>query len=147
VRRLGVLAVAAVYAQIFVGAWLRHSGHHLALAAHVAFAAVAVGAVITLGRALRDTRITRLAGCGGRLLALILLQIVLGLAALISIFVVSGGFTAEVSSAETVSATAHVLFGALLLQQTVAAAMWTQRFSAVESTVAVPVSSTLGGLR
>ncbi|MCY3000387.1 MAG: COX15/CtaA family protein [Planctomycetota bacterium] len=125
--RASRLAIAAVFAQIFLGAWLRHTGNDLALVAHIAFAAIAAGAVIVLARGLREVRDAELASQAKRLFVLILVQVALGLLALVAILLVSGGFTAEVSTAETISATAHVLFGAFTLQATVAAAMWISR--------------------
>jgi cytochrome c oxidase assembly protein subunit 15 len=135
-RRSAKLAVAAVYAQIVLGAWLRHGGSDAALVAHVAFAALATGAVIALARGLRETGEARFGGQARRLLVLVVAQLALGLLALVAIFVVSGGFTATVSTAEAISATAHVLFGALLLQATVASAMWAHRDPAREAAAA-----------
>jgi cytochrome c oxidase assembly protein subunit 15 len=112
--------------QIVLGAWLRHAGVELALTLHIVVAAFATGAVVSLARSLRraSAHAAQLAALGARLAALLVAQLALGLTTLAAIFVVSGGFTAEVSGAETLSATLHVLVGALLLQQTVAAAMW-----------------------
>jgi cytochrome c oxidase assembly protein subunit 15 len=125
--RASRLAIVAVFAQIFLGAWLRHTGNDLALVAHIAFAAIAAGAVIVLARGLREVRDAELGRQAKRLFVLILVQVALGLVALVAIVMVSGGFTAEVSTAETISATAHVLFGAFTLQATVAAALWVGR--------------------
>jgi cytochrome c oxidase assembly protein subunit 15 len=137
-RRAAALAIGAVYAQIVLGAWLRHSGADLALIAHIAFAALATGAVVALARGMRESRDAELGRQSRRLLALVLLQVVLGLLALVAIVLVSGGFTAEVSTAETLTATAHVLFGAFVLQASVAAAMWIQRrFEPAEQTAEV----------
>ncbi len=129
VRRLARASwwtAAAIYAQIVLGAWLRHTGVEIALTLHIVVAAFATVAVVSLARNLRRASASapKLAVLSRRLVALLLAQLALGLATLAAIFVVSGGFTAEVSGAETLSATLHVLFGALLLQQTVAAAMW-----------------------
>jgi cytochrome c oxidase assembly protein subunit 15 len=145
-RRLSCVAVVAVYAQIVLGAWLRHTGSEVALVAHLAFAVIATGAVVALARALRESGDTTLVRQGRRALVLAAVQVGLGLAALIAIFLVSGGFTSEVSAAETITATAHVLFGALVLQSTVAAAMWIHR-SYVRATVGVVPSIGLEGAR
>lgn len=125
------LTALAVYAQIVLGAWLRHSGAEAALAMHLVFAALSTGAVLALARALRRgaERFAVLGVLSRRLWLLLLAQLGAGLATLLAIFVISGGFTAEVSGAETLSATAHVLLGALLLQQLVAAAMWSGRLA------------------
>ncbi len=139
-RRTAWLAVVAVYAQIFLGAWLRHTGNDIALVAHIGFAALAAGAVIVLARGLRETKDGRFAQWGRRLLVLVMAQVTLGLVAMIAIFIVSGGFTAEVSGAEAISATAHVLLGALLLQSTVAAALWMQRRARFEHASDAPLA-------
>jgi cytochrome c oxidase assembly protein subunit 15 len=124
--RTAWLTAAVLYLQIVLGAWLRHAGVELALTLHIVVAAFATGAVVSLARSLRraSAHAAQLAALGARLAALLVAQLALGLTTLAAIFVVSGGFTAEVSGAETLSATLHVLVGALLLQQTVAAAMW-----------------------
>jgi hypothetical protein len=62
--RASRLAIAAVFAQIFLGAWLRHTGNDLALVAHIAFAAIAAGAVIVLARGLREVRDAELGRAG-----------------------------------------------------------------------------------
>lgn len=138
-RKASILAIGAVYAQIVLGAWLRHSGSSLALVAHIAFAVIATGAVIVLARGMRESGDATLASAAKRLFVLILAQVFLGLIALIAIFLVSGGFTAEVSTAEALSATAHVLFGVFVLQATVAASMWIHhRFAAEPDALVVP---------
>ncbi|MCC7014722.1 MAG: COX15/CtaA family protein [Planctomycetes bacterium] len=136
-RRASVLALLAVYAQIVLGAWLRHTGNDLALVAHIAFAALATGAVVVLARGMRECADGELARRAMRLLGLILAQVVLGLLALVAILLVSGGFTGEVSTAETLTATAHVLFGAFVLQATVAAVMWIHRRCALDEQASV----------
>jgi cytochrome c oxidase assembly protein subunit 15 len=135
-RRTSHVAVAAVYAQIVLGAWLRHTGSELALVLHLAFAVLATGAVVALVRGLRESGRPELARQGRRALGLVLVQLALGFAALLAIFLVSGGFTGAVSTAEAITATGHVLFGALLLQATVAAAMWIHRSFALEPAAA-----------
>lgn len=125
--RKAKLAIGAVYGQIFLGAWLRHTGNDLALVAHIVFAALATGAVIALARGLRECRDPELARESKRLLWLVMVQVAIGVLTLVAIVLVSGGFTAEVSAAETITATAHVLFGAFTLQACVAAAMWSAR--------------------
>lgn len=128
---VGWIAASCVYAQIVLGAWLRHTGVELALVLHVVFAVGAGGAVLALIRELRrrDDPSNVFKVLAKRLLVLLVSQLGVGLATLIAIFVVSGGFKAEVSGAETISATLHVLLGALLLQQTVAAALMSARVS------------------
>ncbi|MBM3988445.1 MAG: hypothetical protein FJ294_10885 [Planctomycetes bacterium] len=139
--RMAKLAIVAVFGQIFLGAWLRHSGSDLALVAHIAFAALATGAVITLARGLRETRVPELARAARQLLWLILAQVAIGVLTLVAIVLVSGGFTAEVSAAETITASAHVLFGAFTLQACVGAALWIARRLTLRESVASPAGA------
>jgi len=132
--RVAWIAAAVIYAQTVLGAWLRHTGFELALALHLVFAAVAVGVVLNLARTLRRSA-TPLERIGRRLMHLLMLQLALGLATLLSI-VVSGGFKAEVSALETITATSHVLIGALLLQQAISGALWIARLNSVAPAVA-----------
>ena len=144
ISRSAKLAIAAVYGQIFLGAWLRHTGNDIALVAHIVFAALATGAVIALARGLRECRDAELVRQSKRLLWLVLAQVAIGVLTLVAIVLISGGFTAEVSSAETITATAHVLFGAFTLQACVAATMWASRRLAqpvaIDATVAAEVA-------
>ena len=135
--RVAWIAAAVIYAQTVLGAWLRHTGFELALALHLVFAAVAVGVVLNLSRTLRRAAPAAplLERAGRRLLHLLMLQLSLGLATLLAI-VVSGGFKAEVTALETITATSHVLIGALLLQQAVAGALWIRRLSSVAPAIA-----------
>jgi cytochrome c oxidase assembly protein subunit 15 len=128
--------VAAVFAQISLGAWLRHSGSDLALALHVLVAAVVFGAVISTAKQLRAAVAQTARGGSDRSLLLrvrrnlhVLLgtQIALGALATFWIYEVSGGMQARVSMGEAIFATAHVAIGALLLAQVVSAAMWARR--------------------
>ncbi|MBM3989715.1 MAG: hypothetical protein FJ298_01775 [Planctomycetes bacterium] len=139
--RMAKLAIVAVFGQIFLGAWLRHSGNDLALVAHIAFAALATGAVIALARGLRETRVPELARAARQLLWLILAQVAIGVLTLVAIVLVSGGFTAEVSAAETITASAHVLFGAFTLQACVGAALWIARRLTLRESVASPAGA------
>jgi cytochrome c oxidase assembly protein subunit 15 len=143
------LAFAAVYAQIALGAWLRHAGAELALALHVAFAALAAGAVVAVIRGIRESAPAHgvMRKLARSLAVLLALQLGAGVLATIAVFVVSGGFLAEVSAAETIGATLHVVLGALLLQQTVAALMWSRRLAAREARPALAPSPGLGAAR
>jgi formate/nitrite transporter FocA (FNT family) len=117
------------------------------LALHLAFAVVAAGTVLALARHARESGARELVRCATRSKRLLLAQLFAGGLATAAIFVVSGGFAGEVSSAETLSATLHVLLGALLLQQTVATAMWMHRLSPRESRVSVAAPVSVGGAR
>lgn len=146
-RRWSTIAITAVYAQVVLGAWLRHSGGETPLMLHFVFAAVATGAVFAFARAASDSGLEQLARCARRLRWLVVAQLSVGALATIAIFAVSGGFTADVSLAEGITATSHVVLGALLLQQTVAAAMWARRAVAYEPRPVVEAQAELGGAR
>jgi cytochrome c oxidase assembly protein subunit 15 len=122
--RLAVLVAVAVYGQIVVGAWLRHSGEPAALLGHIVLAVVAVAAVLAIANRLARTELAPLVTAAQRLRQLVGLQVLLGLGSAVGVYGFSGGFEGEVSGFELLFATLHVLFGALLLLQTVGAAMW-----------------------
>jgi cytochrome c oxidase assembly protein subunit 15 len=143
------VGVALVFAQVTIGAWLRHSKADLALALHVILAAGVLGAVVVIGRQMSaaveqtprggsDRRI--LIGVKRRLHSLVGVQLLLGGLATFWIYEVSQGPQAPVSTGEAVFATLHVAVGALLLAQTVAAAMWARRI------VCTQAQSELAGL-
>ena len=103
---LSLAALGAVYAQIVLGAWLRHSGSHLPLALHVVGALGAAAMVLWLVRQLRaasagsessdapdaDSGRGPLRTTARWLLGCLLAQVALGLLATFAIFEVSGGF-------------------------------------------------------
>jgi len=135
-QRIALIAVVAVYAQIVLGAWLRHSGLMLALIAHILMAVVALGAVLGLAKKLEQTAAEGAAGGHDRsvlssvrrfILGVVFLQVLLGLGATFAIFELSGGFDGRPVMAEVVSATLHVGVGALLLAGCVAALLWSRR--------------------
>lgn len=131
VRRLTAVAVVVVYAQIVVGAWLRHSGAQAALGLHLLLVALVIFSVLRSQAALVDgtgaaraNELSELLRTARRLRRLLGLQVLLGLAAAVAVYGFSGGFEAQVSIGEMIFATLHVLFGALLLRETVTAALW-----------------------
>lgn len=136
VRRLTSLAVPAVYAQIVVGAWLRHGGSQAALGLHLFLVAFVIFSVLRSQAALvgaaDTTGAEELRSSATRLRRLLGLQVLLGLAAAVAVYGFSGGFEAEVSLGEMIFATLHVLFGALLLRESVTGAIWARRALAVE---------------
>jgi cytochrome c oxidase assembly protein subunit 15 len=107
--RLGALAVAALWIQLVMGAVMRHGG--CGLLPHLFGAAVAAPAAALLGAAALSRRETSLSRPGGALLALLALQLALGLA--------TADFRAEpfprANPAMIAVATAHLATGALLL--------------------------------
>ncbi|MBL8861398.1 MAG: COX15/CtaA family protein [Planctomycetes bacterium] len=127
-RALALGAAPAIYIQTVLGAWLRHSGHHAAQVAHILFALVAAWLVVVLASALIGTHEPVLARIGRWLRALIWLQVGLGLAAWVAVFVITGR-DAPVSVAEALFATAHVICGALLLAACVAALVFVRRLA------------------
>lgn len=138
-RRWTVMASVAIYAQIVVGAWLRHSGQHAALAVHLLLVLAVVLCVLRAARALRASYEDGVAGGHDRgvllrqrrwLLNFLWVQIALGIVATIAVFVFSGGFLERPSQLEQVFATAHVAMGALLFVTSVASAMWAYRIVA-----------------
>ena len=135
-QRLALLTIVAVYAQVVLGAWLRHSGATVPLLLHLAFALAAVALPMVLARSLRVTAAEGAAGGHDRnqllvqrqrLLIAVVIQVLLGFGALIGVLVASGGFDQPVTRAEAWLATGHVLGGALLLAQTFATWMWSRR--------------------
>ena len=135
---LALATLCAVYGQIVLGAWLRHSGLHVALGLHLGSAVVVFALVTILAR-----RIGRLAEAAasseleapplGTLRAFLLRalhgQVALGALATVAIFGISEGFAGRVSLLEAVSATLHVALGAVLLGSVVAASMWSARIT------------------
>lgn len=150
-RGLAWLAVLAVYGQSVLGAWLRHTGFALPLALHVLGGVGAAAAVVGAARRWKAVagvanEARPLARAAWNLHALLGLQLLLGLGALVAVSVLSGGFQGAVSTGEMVLATAHVLGGALLLAQCLTGALWCQRLlaSAEES---APARGGLEGAR
>lgn len=107
--RLGACAVAALWCQLVMGAILRHGGSGIAW--HLFGAAVAASAAGVFGAAALARPETELSRPAGALLALLALQLALGLAA--------ADFRAEpfprANPAMIAAATAHLAAGALLL--------------------------------
>jgi cytochrome c oxidase assembly protein subunit 15 len=127
-------ATGLVYVQIVLGAWLRHTGQPAPLMFHLVFAFAAVAAVLMLVRRLKT--VLEEAPCAEReplrrlrrnLIALLVIQVGLGLASLAAIEFLSGGFAGRVTVIEAVTTSAHVLAGALLLGACAASALWSAR--------------------
>jgi cytochrome c oxidase assembly protein subunit 15 len=133
-RVLALVTFVLVYAQIVVGAWLRHSGRMDAFGLHGLGALAATAAMLLLAHRLGRAAATQTAqrrsvllGLRRWILLLLGLQIALGLFSTVAIFVWSGGFEGRVAMAEAVSATLHVAVGAALLGVSLAACLWTAR--------------------
>jgi cytochrome c oxidase assembly protein subunit 15 len=149
-------AAVMVYVQIVVGAWLRHSGAMVPFFLHLVLVVGVIAAVMLAARQLglahgdgvaAGVDRTPLRRARVRLYVLLAAQIALGGLATLAVLVLSGGFQGRVSTAEMIFATAHVLFGALLLCQCVAAALWAQRLTATAAEASACAAPSLGGAR
>lgn len=107
--KAGALAVAAVYAQLALGAVARHTGHLLAL--HVLWAFAAAGAALHAAYRAFLADIPALRGPTRLLLAAVPLQMALGLSALM----IKRGFWPVPGIPGAALVTAHVAAGALIL--------------------------------
>lgn len=143
-------ACAAVYVQIVLGAWLRHSGRVDALAWHLAIALAAVAAVLTLCHRLAAAPTAPdgppFVGLRRWLLGALATQVGLGIAATAAILGPSGGFEGSVSLLEAVTATLHVAVGALLFAGCVASALWTSAPRRVDGRALAPAAHGLEGV-
>jgi len=129
VRRALPVALATtciVYAQIVLGAWLRHGRNDLVLLAHLLMVVFVVVAVLVLGKVLRNAGETSaLARLPRWLFAALLLQALLGIMAFMSVYRFVGPNPTTVKQA--LFPTLHVLGGAALLASTLASVLWSWR--------------------
>jgi cytochrome c oxidase assembly protein subunit 15 len=121
-RRAAFTALGVVYATIFLGAWLRHASSSAALVAHVLGVLLSAALLLGLIGRLQTPECAHLAGARRRLIALLAAQFALGLASFWMVFFVAA--PGEPAVHQSVFPTLHVLFGALLLGQTAAVALW-----------------------
>lgn len=154
-RKIALATPVLVFAQIVLGAWLRHSGNMTALGLHVVVAALSTAAVIML---CRELRLSAEDGARGghdrshllvirkRLVLLLGLQLVLGILAAVWVYVVTGPHN-PVSIGEAIFATAHVGVGAVLLLTCVSAAMWSHHVVSTGSGAHAIDSASLEGAR
>ncbi|MBI5364425.1 MAG: COX15/CtaA family protein [Planctomycetes bacterium] len=116
-------ATAVVYAQIVIGAWLRHGQSLVALVAHVVMLMFVAGAVTFLAHALRkaaeenggaaDERALRRTGIA--LWSVFWAQLTLGMLAFVWVYVVVGKDRVPTELHQSFFPTLHVLGGAALL--------------------------------
>lgn len=126
--------VIAVYLQIFVGAWLRHTGSLLALVLHILLIAAVLLTVLRTAKELGESangvsaELARsLARVRSLLVAALVLQLLLGVAAFLAVYVFVGRDPQTI--AQSLFPTFHVIGGALLLYGAVASAMWGSRLA------------------
>ena len=140
-----------MFAQIVLGAWLRHSGAAIALSAHLLLALGVVAAVIVLTRALAaegagaDDERRPLLSVRRWLRSMLWAQVALGVAATVAIFFLGEGFAGAVTVTEAVAATLHVGVGALLLAGSLASVLWTLRLRRPAQALAPAPSANLEG--
>jgi cytochrome c oxidase assembly protein subunit 15 len=128
--RSGLLALTAVYLAIFAGAWLRHAVSHMALSAHILLVAVAIALVFHVAALFKrcgqaDPSQVMLCRAARNLHMILGVQVLLGFGSLWIVFIEVGENVPEVH--QSIFPTLHVLFGALLLAQLLAAVTWTRR--------------------
>lgn len=152
-RRATLITSAVVYAQIVLGAWLRHSGHPAALVAHLCTGVAAAGTVVWTAR---ELKLAAAAGDAGghdrsalrrlawRLNAVLGAQILLGVLTYVWVYLVTGPHK-PVSIGEAIFATAHVAVGALLLVLSIASAMWARHVVTCASSAAPSARAATGG--
>lgn len=130
-----ILAVAAVYVQIVIGAWLRHGASVIALALHIVAVLVVVACVWLLARELKTVADeigsrdafarVRLSRLRTAVLGLLGAQLLLGVMAFLSVYVLYGRQPTVVE--QSLFPTLHVMGGAALLLATACAALWSHR--------------------
>lgn len=133
---LGPLVVGLLYAQLALGAWLRHHEQVPALLLHGTYALVIVAMVLVLAKQLgvaaeegRERGIARrpLGVLQGLLIGALSAQFLLGVLATWAIFGDNWGEAKVVDAYEATFATGHVLVGSLLFSTTVVGAVWARR--------------------
>jgi len=132
-RTLPIVGALVVYGEIVVGAWLRHGGGTAALFLHALLVVAVVGCVLFEARALgSEARVRGEPGTSGTvrmlrrgLLVALTLQIVLGVLAFLSVYVIVGRNPGTVP--QSLFPTLHVMGGAALLSSTVAALLWSHK--------------------
>lgn len=133
---LGPMVSGVVFAQVALGAWLRHHGDIVALMIHATLALFVIvmvliqskqlGLAATEGQGIGVDR-RPLAILQGLLLGSLIVQFTLGVLATVAIWFISDGMEAQVSVGEAIFATAHVLVGAVLLSSTVVGGIYARR--------------------
>lgn len=141
--RLAGITMVLIYAAIFAGTWLRHAYSTAALVVHVSLVTIGVlAAFAVIGKlkrhALENPGKEPLRRAVRMLHILIGLQLLLGVASFWIVVMVAPEGPLQVH--HSAYPTLHVLFGALVLAQLVAATVWSGRSYESESTS--PASAT-----
>jgi len=140
---VALVALAVVYLQIVLGAWLRHGHNDLVLLAHLLMVVLVVAAVLVLAKALRAAgEQSALARMPRWLFAALATQAVLGIVAFMSVYRFVGPDPKTVS--QGLFPTLHVLGGAALLAATLSCVLWSWRVRQVAAEPA-PAARTLDG--
>lgn len=119
-RRIALATTLVVYAQIVVGAWLRHGQSMAALATHVLFVLAVAAHVLLVASAARKAEAAaaepaRIARLRRWLFAAFWVQITLGLLAFTWVYVVIGHGKTPTELHQSLFPTLHVVGGAALL--------------------------------
>jgi cytochrome c oxidase assembly protein subunit 15 len=123
---VALATTAIVYAQIVLGAWLRHGHNDFVLLAHLLVVVLVVAAVLVLAKALRGAGETSaLARLPRWLFTALVLQAVLGILAFMSVYRFVGPNPTDIG--QGLLPTLHVLGGAALLASTLASVLWSWR--------------------
>jgi heme A synthase len=135
---------ALVYAQIVLGAWLRHGHNDLVLLAHLLMVVLVVAAVFVLARTLRNAgEASALARLPRWLFTALVTQAVLGIVAFMSVYRFVGPKPTNVGQA--LFPTLHVVGGAALLASTLAAVLWSWRVRTARAESSRMARNALGG--
>ncbi|MBK7874368.1 MAG: COX15/CtaA family protein [Planctomycetes bacterium] len=139
--RVAIATTAVVYAQIVVGAWLRHGQSLAALVVHVGMLVLVVGAVTFLAHALRRAAETAPDAPRLRRLRIVLWgifwgQLTLGMLAFIWVYLVVGQGRTPTELHQSFFPTLHVMGGAALLFACVASVLQAFRGASAASEAA-----------
>jgi cytochrome c oxidase assembly protein subunit 15 len=123
---VALVTTVIVYAQIVLGAWLRHGHNDFVLLAHLLTVVLVVAAVLVLAKALRGAgEASALARLPRWLFAALVLQSVLGIIAFMAVYRFVGPNPTSIG--QGLFPTLHVVGGAALLASTLAAVLWSWR--------------------
>ena len=123
---VALATTAIVYAQIVLGAWLRHGRNDYVLLAHLLMVLLVVVAILVLAKTLRAAgEGSALARLPRWLFSALIVQAVLGIVAFMSVYRFVGPNPTDMRQA--LFPTLHVVGGAALLASTLACVLWSWR--------------------